>query len=1094
MKMRRVLLGVLLFLLVMTTRAQYYRVYTIMGNGVSGSIKDIGYHSALNALLNSPISTVSVPNVGIYISDKQDVIKYYEISKLAIRVVAGLGTISGLSADGIDANQACFYNLGHMILDASGNNLWFTEGGNESNPGLLRRLDLTTNKVYVMAGGGSDIDGTTASAIQFNQPYGLAIDKVNNELYIGDALNRVIKKFKLNTGEISTYAGVTAQTYLYSSSDEGASACSVTFQKPLGISFRDGRLYITDDNRVRMVDENGLIYTVAGTSDFGYVANSEDVLANTTNLNIPHDVANDSYGNFFIADTYDCRVREVDGNGRIKTICGNNIYGYDFTTEYDWNYEGIPLNYPNSVEIDDLYDIYITEKDHRVRKLEVYYIAQSSNNTVTVCEGMTVSISISYSAPATPTLQWQVSTDSENYVNLADDALYNGVTTNQLTINNTPSSLDGYSYRCLLYFSGKTDTSNVSTLLVDTHGSISEQPQSPNACLGGIAVFTASATGNHVEYYWWEVLQPVDILVSTATTNSYYNVDASIESKTVYLVVSNTCYSQKSVLVSAKLHTPIIINNSPESIALCSISTYTLSVSASGSYLEYVWQISDGTSTFSDLPNSESSTIILDADIVSTTTNSFRAVVYNACYNVTSDIFSATSANMFTITVQPNLEPFCSGITVSLSVEATGGNRYYQWMKIPKGTTDPISTGDTQQIFQLENVDASLSGDIYFCNVYNECYSQSSTVVTLSIDTRPSIANIQGLSTSVVTVSNKLQLSANPIQSNVSYTWYEESSIGINSAFGSTYNFSVGHPDVYQIYVEANSERKLCPTQYSDKLIVTANMYQAELFHYGEASFCKGGGLNLYLKTDTDSDEFLYEWYKDGVAVSNASEEVLNVMEEGDYHAVVKYGSYSVTTSDTTVGLQDETVTGIYIDTGTGLDILRKGATAKLTVDLDGTTYDWSPNSFIKENNQKTVEVSPLETTTFTVMVRGDNLCATSKIVLKVLSPTTVDEFINSNGSDSAIRLPTMIYRPSAGDDRFAVIPLLEYVTDGNGIFMVVDTAGNMVYYKEHYANDWNLVSQLTHKILTPGTYYYRVIILSSTSKRVSGGYFDVLD
>ena len=51
-------------------------------------------------------------------------------------------------------------------------------------------------------------------------------------------------------------------------------------------------------------------------------------------------------------------------------------------------------------------------------------------------------------------LQWQMNSGNGQWTNLANDATYSGVTTNQLTISAVSSGLNGYSYRVLAYLVG----------------------------------------------------------------------------------------------------------------------------------------------------------------------------------------------------------------------------------------------------------------------------------------------------------------------------------------------------------------------------------------------------------------------------------------------------------------------------------------------------------------------------------------------------------------------------------------------------------------------------------------------------------------
>jgi sugar lactone lactonase YvrE len=72
-----------------------------------------------------------------------------------------------------------------------------------------------------------------------------------------------------------------------------------------------GNLYIADqnDSRIRRVDTNGIITTVAGNGGFGY--NGDGEAATNASLNKPFSVAFDASGNLYIADEANSRIREV---------------------------------------------------------------------------------------------------------------------------------------------------------------------------------------------------------------------------------------------------------------------------------------------------------------------------------------------------------------------------------------------------------------------------------------------------------------------------------------------------------------------------------------------------------------------------------------------------------------------------------------------------------------------------------------------------------------------------------------------------------------------------------------------------------------
>ncbi len=91
----------------------------------------------------------------------------------------------------------------------------------------------------------------------------------------------------------------------------------------------DGSLYIADsgNHRIRRVDVEGIIHTVAGNGDKGF--SGDGGLATEVSLNIPQDIAFDPDGSLHIADSGNHRIRRVDVDGIIHTVAGGGVSGDD---------------------------------------------------------------------------------------------------------------------------------------------------------------------------------------------------------------------------------------------------------------------------------------------------------------------------------------------------------------------------------------------------------------------------------------------------------------------------------------------------------------------------------------------------------------------------------------------------------------------------------------------------------------------------------------------------------------------------------------------------------------------------------------------
>jgi sugar lactone lactonase YvrE len=204
-------------------------------------------------------------------------------------------------------------------------------------------------------------DGGRATSAQLNEPYGIAVDDAGN-LYIADGVNRRIRKVDAN-GIITTIAGNGAIGF----NGDGIAATDAAIDVTNVTVSASGIVYITDgyNNRVRVVTTDGMITTIAGNGSPSYSGDGGP--ATDAALNSPADLKVDTFGNVYIADLLNNRVRKVTTDGNIITVAGNGSPYY--------NGDGEPattaqLNSPYGVAVDDTGTLYIAEfNGQRIRKV-----------------------------------------------------------------------------------------------------------------------------------------------------------------------------------------------------------------------------------------------------------------------------------------------------------------------------------------------------------------------------------------------------------------------------------------------------------------------------------------------------------------------------------------------------------------------------------------------------------------------------------------------------------------------------------------------------------------------------------------------------
>ena len=479
-------------------------ITTAAGYGSRGYSGDGG--SAGKALLNSPQSVVLDTNHNLFIADTGN----HRIRKLdtngIISTVAGIGT-NGYSGDGGLAVAAGLNSPGGVGFDLAGN-LVIADTGNCR----IRRIGPDGN-ISTLAGNGTNGfggDGGPAIAASLNSPSGTCFDSAGN-LYIADTQNHRVRRVGLD-GSITTVAG-NGSSSLPETGDGGA-ATNTIVRYPISVVMdASGNLLIAEagGSRVRKVDASGTVSTWVGTGNQDYSGDG----GAATNAGVdPYCIAMDSAGDLFIADEYNNRIRMVDTNRTITTVAGNGSWVYSGDNMAATN---AALNSPLGVAVDGTGNLFIADTyDHRIREVEVTsYPALILNGVTANLAGeyqvivsnafgsvtgrlATLTVLLPPSIASQPVNQYALlggtaafaaTTAGDAPLNyrwffnglpLSDNGRFSGTETNQLAIQNIQAA-DAGAYQLVVTNASGAITSSVASLVIATARYVNAGNPSPSA-------------------------------------------------------------------------------------------------------------------------------------------------------------------------------------------------------------------------------------------------------------------------------------------------------------------------------------------------------------------------------------------------------------------------------------------------------------------------------------------------------------------------------------------------------------------------------------------------------------------------------------
>ena len=378
-------------------------ITTIPGNGSHSHTGDGGL--ADTASIGQPYGCACDSHGNLYFSNDGSGSGHW-IRKITlcgiISTVAGIGT-AGYNGDGIPATTAKLDGPLGIAFDSL-DNMYIADAGNNR----IRKIDAMTGIITTVAGNGIagfSGDGGQADTAKLYQPNNICFDRHGN-LYIVDPGNQRIRKVTPG-GIITTFAGTGVAGY----TGDGGHADVAEIDNLYGICTDSiGNVFFEQQIvwRLRKIDTMGIITTVAG--DGSYIAAGDGDSAIDAGLEL-YGLATDKFGNLFIAGFYDNDVRKINDSGIIYTVAGNGAAGFSGDGGPS---DSAEIYTPYGIAVDLYGNLFIGDDGNsRIRKVTFNPVIAPTvtitSTADTVCSGTAVTFTATVTGSSTPfTYQWLV--------------------------------------------------------------------------------------------------------------------------------------------------------------------------------------------------------------------------------------------------------------------------------------------------------------------------------------------------------------------------------------------------------------------------------------------------------------------------------------------------------------------------------------------------------------------------------------------------------------------------------------------------------------------------------------------------------------
>ncbi len=429
---------------------------------------------------------------------------------------------------------------------------------------------------------------------------------------------------------------------------------------------------------------------------------------------------------------------------------------------------------------------------------------------------------------------------------------------------------------------------------------ILKEPLNTIAGEGKSAAFSIVANGSLTLSYKWYSGSTPGVIIDTLPTLVINNISKTQNRNYYYCVVSNKYGETSSRNCTLTVYQkPAIITDLADTMTVTANSSCTLSVTANGDSLSYLW-IKNGSDTLSVKAPS-----VIFSSAKASDTGNYQCFLCNPFDTLPSAVVFLKVLIPPVFDTVPDTVVVFDGDTARIRISVSGTPPFsYKWIK--NGTD---STGSSAELI-VHDVSLSDNGSYYYCKVTNVVKTDSTSKIYLKVKPAPPVIDSQPSSVSIIENQNavfKIKAHGTPP---LQYKWFYLHDIATVLSDSTTLILD-------RVQVARNNSRIFCQisnvagTTTSDTVLLQVFPERPLISVNPLSQNTNVAKRAKFTVVATGTPPLNFKWYKLGLKDSLGIQDslVLDPVQKsdaGDYYCIVSNGAGADTSDTATLIVDDE--------------------------------------------------------------------------------------------------------------------------------------------------------------------------------------------